>query len=64
MDIYMSFIHHYNVRLCMYCFTEAFRAPIFRSGPDKNGFSLGRYNNFLEVFGSNPKTWFLPVYTR
>lgn len=42
---------------------EAFRAPIFRTGPDKNGFSLGRYNNFLEVFGENPKTWFLPVYT-
>ncbi|XP_077301293.1 palmitoyltransferase ZDHHC20-B-like isoform X2 [Arctopsyche grandis] len=42
---------------------EAFRAPIFRSGSDKNGFSLGRYNNFQEVFGDNPKIWLLPVFT-
>jgi hypothetical protein len=43
---------------------EAFRPPIFRSGPDKRGFSLGRYNNFQEVFGDNPRTWFIPVKTR
>ncbi|RZB41737.1 palmitoyltransferase ZDHHC15 [Asbolus verrucosus] len=42
---------------------EAFRPPIFRSGPDKRGFSLGRYNNFQEVFGDNPKTWFIPIKT-
>ncbi|XP_063914910.1 palmitoyltransferase ZDHHC15B isoform X2 [Zophobas morio] len=42
---------------------EAFRPPIFRTGPDKRGFSLGRYNNFQEVFGDNPKTWFIPVKT-
>ncbi|KAK3606384.1 hypothetical protein CHS0354_042022 [Potamilus streckersoni] len=42
---------------------EAFRAPVFQSGPDKNGFSLGRYNNFLEVFGENKKLWFLPIFT-
>ncbi|KAL3289382.1 hypothetical protein HHI36_022813 [Cryptolaemus montrouzieri] len=40
---------------------EAFRAPIFRTGEDKYGFSLGRYNNFCEVFGEDPKIWFLPV---
>ncbi|CAG2055420.1 unnamed protein product [Timema podura] len=32
---------------------EAFRAPIFRMGADKDGFSLGKYNNFQEVFGDN-----------
>ncbi|XP_037945628.1 palmitoyltransferase ZDHHC20-B isoform X2 [Teleopsis dalmanni] len=43
---------------------EAFRAPIFRiGGPDKNGFNLGKYANFQEVFGDNWKLWFLPVYT-
>ncbi|XP_037902911.1 palmitoyltransferase ZDHHC15B isoform X2 [Hermetia illucens] len=43
---------------------EAFRAPIFRiGGQDKNGYNLGRYNNFQEVFGDNWKLWFLPVYT-
>lgn len=44
---------------------EAFRAPIFRvGGPDKNGYHLGHYNNFQEVFGDNWKTWFLPVFSR
>ncbi|KAM7342041.1 palmitoyltransferase ZDHHC15B isoform 2-T2 [Cochliomyia hominivorax] len=43
---------------------EAFRAPIFRiGGPDKNGFNLGKFANFQEVFGDNWKLWFLPVYT-
>jgi hypothetical protein len=45
-------------------FSEAFRAPIFRTGADKDGFSLGMYNNFQEVFGDNIKMWFLPVFTR
>lgn len=45
--------------------SEAFRAPIFRvGGPDKNGYHLGRYNNFQEVFGDNRKFWFLPIFSR
>lgn len=44
---------------------EAFRAPIFRGiGADKNGFNLGRYNNFQEVFGENKRLWLVPVSTR
>ena len=43
---------------------ESFRAPIFRSGPDKDGFSLGRAGNFQEVFGDDKKLWFLPVFSR
>ncbi|XP_060596193.1 palmitoyltransferase ZDHHC15B-like isoform X2 [Ruditapes philippinarum] len=42
---------------------ESFRSPIFSSGPDKNGFSLGKYNNFIEIFGENKKLWFIPVFT-
>ncbi|XP_076876433.1 palmitoyltransferase ZDHHC20-A isoform X2 [Brachyhypopomus gauderio] len=42
---------------------EAFRAPVFRQGPDKNGFTLGFRKNFTEVFGDRRKCWFLPVYT-
>ncbi|XP_066507723.1 palmitoyltransferase ZDHHC20-A isoform X2 [Hoplias malabaricus] len=42
---------------------EAFRAPVFRSGPDKNGFTLGFCNNLVQVFGDQKKYWFLPVYT-
>lgn len=46
-------------------FLEAFRAPIFHgTGPDKNGFSLGKAGNFQEVFGDNKNLWFLPVFTR
>ncbi|XP_065165248.1 palmitoyltransferase ZDHHC20-A isoform X5 [Atheta coriaria] len=42
---------------------EAFRAPIFFTGPDKNGFNLGRKKNFIEVFGEKPRLWLLPVFT-
>ncbi|XP_063832404.1 palmitoyltransferase ZDHHC15B isoform X1 [Ostrinia nubilalis] len=42
---------------------EAFRAPMFRGGADKNGFSIGAYNNFKEVFGNNPNLWMIPVFT-
>lgn len=43
---------------------EAFRAPIFVDGPDKNGFSLGYKKNFEQVFGSNKLYWFLPIFSR
>lgn len=42
---------------------EAFRAPVFISGPDKNGFNLGRLSNFQEVFGDNRSLWFFPIFT-
>ncbi|XP_046866060.1 palmitoyltransferase ZDHHC20-B isoform X2 [Drosophila willistoni] len=43
---------------------EAFRAPIFRvGGPDKNGYNLGRFANFCEVFGDDWQYWFLPIFT-
>ncbi|XP_065302895.1 palmitoyltransferase ZDHHC15B-like isoform X4 [Dermacentor albipictus] len=43
---------------------EAFRPPIFRTGPDKHGFSLGHQANVAEVFGDNRRLWILPVFTR
>ncbi|KAL5012252.1 hypothetical protein ScPMuIL_010803 [Solemya velum] len=42
---------------------ESFRAPVFQTGADKDGFSLGTYSNFMEVFGDNKLKWFLPVFT-
>ncbi|KAL3192264.1 hypothetical protein MRX96_059237 [Rhipicephalus microplus] len=42
---------------------EAFRPPIFRTGPDKHGFSLGHQANVAEVFGDNRRLWLLPVFT-
>lgn len=48
----------------MFFISESFRSPIFQSGPDKHGFSLGKYNNFVEVFGDDKLKWFLPVFNR
>ncbi|XP_075448382.1 palmitoyltransferase ZDHHC20 isoform X4 [Ascaphus truei] len=42
---------------------EAFRAPSFRSGPERNGFSLGFSKNLREVFGDEKKFWVLPIFT-
>lgn len=40
---------------------EAFRAPVFANGPEKNGFSLGFKRNAAEVFGDQGKYWMFPV---
>lgn len=53
-----------QLMILIFLITEAFRAPVFLSGPDKDGFSLGAYNNFQEVFGDDQRTWFLPIFTR
>lgn len=53
--------------LTMFCFIceESFRAPVFRHGPDKDGFSHGSFgDNFKEVFGDKKLYWLLPMFTR
>uniref|UniRef100_A0A8C9U7G3 Palmitoyltransferase n=1 Tax=Scleropages formosus TaxID=113540 RepID=A0A8C9U7G3_SCLFO len=42
---------------------EAFRAPVFQHGPNKNGFSLGASKNIRQVFGDEKKYWALPVFS-
>eukprot|EP00057_Strongylocentrotus_purpuratus_P009639 XP_011664113.1 PREDICTED: palmitoyltransferase ZDHHC2 isoform X3 [Strongylocentrotus purpuratus] len=43
---------------------ESFRAPVFRHGPDKDGFSHGSFgDNFKEVFGDKKLYWLLPMFT-
>ncbi|KAK0158446.1 hypothetical protein PV328_009446 [Microctonus aethiopoides] len=42
---------------------EAFRPPVFRLGKDKDGFNIGKYSNFQEVFGDSGRLWFIPVFS-
>uniref|UniRef100_A0A3B4CTN1 Palmitoyltransferase n=1 Tax=Pygocentrus nattereri TaxID=42514 RepID=A0A3B4CTN1_PYGNA len=42
---------------------EVFRAPAFRHGTDKNGFSLGVSKNLRQVFGDQKKYWLLPIFS-
>ncbi|KAG9271885.1 palmitoyltransferase ZDHHC15 [Astyanax mexicanus] len=42
---------------------EAFSAPVFQNGPDRNGFNVGIRKNLLQVFGEDRRLWFFPVFT-
>ena len=44
--------------------SEAVRAPVFRHGIDKSGFSLGSSKNFRQVFGDEAKYWPIPIFSR
>ncbi|KAK0094613.1 hypothetical protein PV326_010468 [Microctonus aethiopoides] len=44
-------------------FWKAFRPPVFRLGKDKDGFNIGKYSNFQEVFGDSGRLWFIPVFS-
>lgn len=43
---------------------EAFSAPVFVGGPDKNGFNVGLRKNLEQVFGEDRRLWVIPVFTR
>ncbi|ESO12983.1 hypothetical protein HELRODRAFT_63244 [Helobdella robusta] len=44
---------------------ESYQTPMFANGlKDEHAFNLGYKANFYEIFGKNPKLWFLPVFSR
>lgn len=44
---------------------ESFQVPMFTNGvQDCHAFNLGFRSNFIEVFGDDPKLWFLPIFSR
>ena len=63
--ISVSSLFWYHVYLVLHnrSTLEQFRAPYFNSGPDESGWSLGKKNNFQEVFGDRALFWFLPIQT-
>lgn len=50
--------------LKLHLYVEAFSAPVFQNGPDKNGFNLGFVKNLQQVFGEEKKLWLLPIASR
>jgi palmitoyltransferase len=63
LTLFALLCYYFNLVLRNRSTLETLRAPVFRTGPDKDGFNLGKYNNFREVFGENRMTWFLPIFT-
>lgn len=55
---------HFFFPLKLPLFAEAFSAPVFQNGPDKNGFNLGFVKNLQQVFGEEKKLWLLPIASR
>ncbi|KAK2715524.1 palmitoyltransferase ZDHHC15B-like isoform X2 [Artemia franciscana] len=57
------FSYHIYLLLLNRSTLESFRPPVFRLGPDKDGFHLGKFNNVAEIFGDDIKLWFFPIFT-
>lgn len=58
------FFYHLYLTMKNRSTLEAFRTPIFRYGPDKKAYDLGKSQNFKQIFGEKALLWFLPVSTR
>ena len=57
------FFYHLYLTMKNKSTLEAFRTPIFRYGPDKKAYDLGKSQNFKQIFGDDPILWLLPVST-
>ncbi|OQV13237.1 Palmitoyltransferase ZDHHC15 [Hypsibius exemplaris] len=57
------FSYHIYLTLTNRTTIESYRPPVFSGGPDKNGWSLGGWANFTEIFGDRKLLWFLPIFS-
>lgn len=66
LSLWMSFVKGDVENWSITCFPilEAFSAPVFVAGPDRNGFNVGIRRNLQQVFGEDRRLWFIPVFTR
>eukprot|EP00794_Sanderia_malayensis_P018399 gene18399-20254_t len=63
-SLWTLFGYHIYLAFCNRSTLESFRPPIFvNNGSDKNGFNIGKINNFKQIFGNNKWLWFIPIYT-
>lgn len=58
------FFYHIFLTLKNRSTLESFRTPIFRYGPDKKAYDLGKKNNWKEIFGHSLAVMFLPISTK
>lgn len=55
------FFYHIFLTLKNRSTLESFRTPIFRHGPDRKAYDLGKRENWTEIFGESATTWFMPI---
>ncbi len=58
------FFYHIFLTLKNRSTLESFRTPVFRYGPDKKAYDLGKSRNWKEIFGDSVFYWFFPIATR
>jgi len=55
------FFYHIYLTLKNRSTLESFRTPIFRYGPDKKAYDLGKKRNWTEIFGDSMLMAFIPL---
>lgn len=71
-NVFVNFITIYSFMCLIYTdmwndfsfSLEAFSAPVFVSGPDRNGFNVGVRRNVQQILGEDRRLWLIPVFTR
>ena len=64
LSIFFLFFYHIYLTLTNQSTIESFHPPYFPHGPDRRGYRLSYKENWKQVFGPDPKHWFLPTFSR